>query len=56
MQIRANNKNLKDVTDKIKHADELMYAAGWHTTVKNLEKHWIFDFSPDSHQWRCGLT
>ncbi|KAL3139181.1 hypothetical protein ABBQ32_005959 [Trebouxia sp. C0010 RCD-2024] len=52
-KVKANNVPFKrDILDSTKQSEELLLAAGWHTQVKEMEKHWIFDAPKDSTTWQ----
>lgn len=52
-KVKANNATFKrDVLDSTKQSEELLLAAGWHTQVNQMEKHWIFDAPKDSTTWQ----
>ncbi|DBB02375.1 TPA: hypothetical protein ACH3X3_011377 [Trebouxia sp. C0006] len=52
-KVRANNANFKKhVLDAAKQIEDLLLAAGWHTMVENMEKHWVFEAAQGSLTWK----
>ncbi|KAA6426373.1 MAG: hypothetical protein FRX49_03484 [Trebouxia sp. A1-2] len=52
-QVRANNANFKKhVLDAAKQIEDLLLAAGWHTVVENMEKHWVFEAAQGTLTWK----